>query len=188
MKNIEEYASLNYVPIMQKNSMEFIKKFIKKNNIKNILELGSAIGYSSINMALVDDDIHITTIERDIDRYNECVKNINRFNLNNRIIVINDDIYNYNTNLKFDLILIDAAKSQNQGFFLKFQDNLEPQGFIITDNMDFHGLTDNENIKSRNLRQLVRKINEYKDFLNNNNDFITEFLSIGDGLAISCKR
>ena len=82
LEEIEKYAIENNVPIMQKDGIEFLTKYIKENNIKKILEIGSAIGYSAIKMALVDDNIKVTTIERDIERYNIAVKNINDFNLN----------------------------------------------------------------------------------------------------------
>ena len=62
---MEVYAELNSVPIMQKEGIEFMCNFIREHNIKSILEIGSAIGYSAIQMALVDDNIHVTTIERD---------------------------------------------------------------------------------------------------------------------------
>ena len=70
LEDMEEYAKENNVPIMMKDGIEFLTDYIKKNNVKNILELGTAIGYSSIQMALVDDEIYITTIERDENRYN----------------------------------------------------------------------------------------------------------------------
>ena len=62
---IEEYAKDNYVPIMLKDGIEYLCNYIKENNIKNILEVGSAIGYSAIKMALVSEDITITTIEKE---------------------------------------------------------------------------------------------------------------------------
>ena len=65
---MEKYASLNNIPIIEKDSIEFIEKYIKDNNVKNILELGTAIAYSTIRMALVSDDIHITTIERVLEK------------------------------------------------------------------------------------------------------------------------
>ena len=75
-------------------------------------------------------------------------------------------------------------------FFEMFEKNLVDRGTIITDNMNFHGLVfkDPDKIESRNLRQLVRKIKKYKDFLENNDSYDTEFLDIGDGLAVSMKK
>ena len=185
ISDIEEYAKVNNVPIMLKDGIEFLTDYIKKNNIKNILEIGCAIGYSSIKMALVSDDIKVTTIERDEERYNEAIKNINKFNLNDRIKVILSDAFDVELEDKYDLIFIDAAKSQYIKFFEKFKKNLKQNGTIISDNLEFHGLVKETNIKNRNTRQLVRKINEYVNFLKNNQEFNTEFISIGDGIGIS---
>lgn len=65
MEKIEEYAKANNIPIMEEVGITFLTNFIEENKIKRILEIGSAIGYSAIKMALVDKDIFITTIERD---------------------------------------------------------------------------------------------------------------------------
>lgn len=72
-------------------------------------------------------------------------------------------------------------------FFEKFSGNLGENGVIITDNLNFHGLV-NAEVKNRNLRQLVGKINKYVDFLKNNKDFETIFYEIGDGISISKRR
>ena len=85
---MEEYAKINNIPIMQKDGIDFLTQYIKEHNIKSILEIGSAIGYSAIKMALVDSDITVTTVERDEIRYNEAIKNIKHFDLENRINVI----------------------------------------------------------------------------------------------------
>ena len=137
-------------------------------------------------MALSSDDIKITTIERDEKRYLEAVKNIKKFHLEDRITLLYKDAFDVELDEKFDLVFIDAAKAQNTKFFEKFSQNLSPSGTIITDNMNFHGLVeDQEEIKSRNLRALVRKVKNYHEFLQNNSKYKTEFLDIGDGLAVS---
>ena len=122
---MEKYADLKGIPIMEKDGMEFLKQFVKLNNVKNILEIGTAIGYSAINMALMGEDINITSIERDKDRYIKAVKNVKDFNLDNRITLVLADALNFNTDEKFDLIFIDAAKSQYIKFFNKFSLNLK---------------------------------------------------------------
>lgn len=186
INEMKQYAEDNNVPIITDEGIEYIRKYIKDNNIRNILEIGAAIGYSSILMALVDENITITTIERDEKRYLEAVKNIKKFHLEDRINLLYKDAFEVNFQEKFDLIFIDAAKAQNTRFFEKFEINLSPNGTIITDNMNFHGLVeDTEQIKSRNLRALVRKVRDYHEFLRNNENYTTEFLNIGDGLAIS---
>ena len=186
---LEEYAKENNIPIMMKDGIEFLLKYIKDNNIKNILEIGTAIGYSAIRMSLVNENINVTTIERDNTRYMEAKKNINDFELNNRIKVINDDAFNVELKEQYDLIFIDAAKSQYIKFFEKFKLNLSENGVIISDNLKFHGLVQKNinEIESRNVRGLVRKLNSYIDFLKNNKEFVTTFYEIGDGISISKK-
>ncbi len=185
IEEIEKYAKENNIPIMLPDGILFLTNYIKENNIKRILEIGTAIGYSSIRMALIDKNIHVTTIERDKERYEEALKNIKSFNLENQIDVIFDDAFNIELSDEFDLIFIDAAKSQSIKFFEKFKSNLSINGTIITDNINFHGLTKEKVIKNRNTRQLVRKIREYVEFLENNQEFTTYFIDDGDGISIS---
>lgn len=187
IKEMEEYAKDNNVPIMTKDGIEFLMNYIKDNNIVRILEVGTAIGYSAIRMCTVRDDIVVTTIERDEVRYQEAVKNVSKAGFDNRIKLIFGDALEVELEGEYDLIFIDAAKAQNQKFFEMFKRNLKPTGTIITDNMKFHGLVDTpiEQINSRNLRQLVRKVRNYTEFLKSNTEFKTEFLSLGDGIAIS---
>lgn len=188
LKEIEEYAFQNNIPIMQKDGIDFLTNYIKENNIKNILEIGSAIGYSAIKMALVNDDIKITTIERDKERYDIAIQNIKDFNLEDRINIINEDALNIDINGMYDLIFIDAAKSQYIKFFEKFSSNLAIKGVIVTDNLSFHGLVeDDSKTNNRNTKQLVRKIRNYIDYLKNNENYVTTFYKTGDGIAISVK-
>lgn len=190
IKQIVDYAERNNVPIMTEGGIDYLTKYIQKNNIVKILEIGTAIGYSAIRMCSVRDDIVITTIERDEKRYLEALKNIKNLKLEDRINLIFNDALDVSLDEEFDLIFIDAAKAQNERFFEKFKSNLKSDGTIITDNMNFHGLVnkDPDEIESRNLRQLVRKIKDYKDFLINNKEFTTEFIDIGDGIAVSKKN
>lgn len=185
IEELEKYARDKHVPIMLKDGITFLTDYIKKNNIKRILEIGCAIGYSSINMALVSDDIKITTIERDKRMYDKAIENIDAFNLGNRIDVIFGDALDVDINETYDLIFIDAAKSQYIKFFEKFKHNLDKKGVIVTDNLEFHGLVEDSSNCSRNTKQLVNKIRKYIEFLKNNEEFETDFYKIGDGISIS---
>ena len=190
IKEMERYAEANNVPIIEPDSILFIKKYIKLNDVKKILEIGTAIGYSAILMATTKEDVEVTTIERDDKRYREAVKNINEIGLDNRIEVVFNDALDVNlAGYKYDLIFIDAAKSQLIKYFNKFKNYLNPGGVIITDNIKFHGLVEEkEKIESKNVRQLVDKIEDYKEYLQNNDEFITKFYDVGDGLAVSFRR
>lgn len=187
---MEEYAKEYNVPIIEKESIAFIMKFIKANDIKDILEIGSAIGYSAILMASVKDDVKITTIERDNTRYMECLKNVKKCDMQDKINVVCQDALEVNlSGVAYDLIFIDAAKGQYTKFFEKYKYFLKPGGVIISDNLKFHGHVGNRNnIASRNLKQLVGKIENYIDFLKNNEEFETKFYDVGDGLSVSIRK
>lgn len=187
---MEKYAKEYNVPIIEKDSIAFIMQYIKDNDIKNILEIGSAIGYSSILMASASEDVKVTTIERDQNRYMECLKNVKACELDKRINVVCQDALELNlTDVSYDLIFIDAAKGQYTKFFEKYKYFLKPNGVIISDNIKFHGHVGNkENISSKNLKQLVGKLENYIDFLKDNDEFDTTFYDVGDGLSVSVKK
>ena len=187
---MERYAKEHNVPIIEKDSIAFILKFIKVNDVKEILEIGSAIGYSAILMASVKDDVKITTIERDETRYMECLKNVKKCGLEKRIEVVYQDALEVNlSGVSYDLIFIDAAKGQYTKFFEKYKYFLKSDGTIITDNLKFHGYVGHsDEIESKNLRQLVKKIENYIEFLNTNEEYVTKFYDVGDGLSISVRK
>ena len=88
IEEIEKYAKEHKVPIMLKDGIEYLCNYIQENHIQKILEIGTAIGYSAIKMALVKENIHITTIERDEERYNIALENIQNMHLEDRITLI----------------------------------------------------------------------------------------------------
>lgn len=189
MKELEEYAKINNIPIMQKDGILYLINYIKENNIKNILEIGSAIGYSSIMMASINSDIRITTIERDKDRYDLAVFNIKKYNLDKQINIIYGDAVDTDITGMYDLKFIDAAKGKNVFFFEKYKNNLVKRGTIITDNLSFHGLVeDSDLVKTKNQRGIVNKIKDFISFLDNNEEFATEYIPVGDKIAISKRR
>ena len=186
IENIEKYAKENRIPIMLPDGIEYLCNYIKENNIKKILEIGTAIGYSAIKMASVNDNIYITTIEKDEKRYKEAIKNINILNLDKRINVLLKDALEIELKDKYDLIFIDASKGHNIDFFNKFKNNLNDNGVIITDNLSFHGLVENESLAiTKNQKGIVKKIKLFIDFLDNNQEFDTNYIEIGDKRSIS---
>ena len=186
LEEIEEYARLNKVPIMLKDGIEYLCNYIKENNIKNILEIGSAIGYSAIKMAHVNEEINVTTIEKDESRYHIAVNNINKLNLQDRIKIILGNALQTSVSGDFDLIFIDASKGHNIDFFNRYKNNLSPKGVIITDNLSFHGLVEDESLAiTKNQKGIVRKIKTFIDFLDNNKEFKTTYISVGDKISIS---
>lgn len=185
---MEKYALENNVPIIEKPSIAYIMKYIKNNEVKSVLEIGSAIGYSAILMASSTKDCMVTTIERDEVRYMECLKNVKKCGMEKKINVVFQDALELNLSeeLKYDLIFIDAAKGQYTKFFEKYKNFLNPGGAIITDNIKFHGYVgESSKLDKGNLKSLVEKIENYVEFLKTNPEFDTTFHDIGDGLSVS---
>ncbi len=190
LKGIKEYANVNNVPIMQDEGIDFLTTFIIKNQIDSVLEIGTAIGYSAIMMALANPKLKVVSIERDEERYLEALKNVKEFHLEDRITLLFKDALEVNIHDKFDMIFLDGAKGQNINFFEHFERNLNDKGYIVTDNINFHGYVqkDESEIKSRNLRGLVRKIKAYIEYLKENQNYVTTFYQKGDGIAVSEKK
>lgn len=190
ISDLKTFALENNVPIMLDEGMDFLTNFIVRNNIDKVLELGTGIGYSAIMMALANPNLKIVTMEKDEARYLEAIKSIKKFNLENRITLVFKDALEAKIDDKFDLIFIDAAKSKNKEFFNHFEKNLNEGGYIVTDNISFHGYVDKdlEAIESKDLRNLVGKIKDYIAFLEANDQYTTRFYKVGDGLSISQKK
>ena len=189
ISEIKEDAKEHAVPIMMDDSIDFICKYIEEHNVQSVLELGTAIGYSAMRFANVSDDIFVSTIEIDIERYQQAVRNIHGNNLMDRITVFLGNALSYTFKEKFDLIFIDAAKSQYINYFEKFKNNLTENGAIISDNLFFHGMVEDLSLTHNySTIKLIRKLRRYIDFLKTNQEFETIFYSLGDGISVSKRR
>ena len=187
IEEIRQYGINNNVPIMSVETIETINKIISENKIHSVLEIGTAIAYSTICFASNKNIDKVVSIERDDIREKIAISNVEKSNLNN-ITLIHDDALNTEIDDKFDLVIIDAAKSQNTKFFNKYKNNLTENGIIIIDNLEFHGYVGkSKEIKSRNLRQMVRKIEKFLEFLNTQEEYNVEYIEVGDRLGV-CKK
>ncbi|MGN9121514.1 O-methyltransferase [Turicibacter bilis] len=190
---MKQYAQEFDVPIIQDQGLELMLQLLRIKQPQSILEIGTAIGYSSLMMARHLPKTHIVSIERDPKRYNEAIAYHERSSIKEQVTLLEADALEIaNEELpiqKYDVIFIDAAKAQYQKFFEKYEPLLKEDGMIISDNLIFHGhIFDNNQKQSRNLKQLVRKINRYNDWLANRPNYDTLLLPIGDGVAISLKK
>lgn len=188
---LRAYAIEHNVPIVDKISLEMIKQLIRVHQPKKILEIGTAIGYSSMQFASVNPNIEIVTIERNDDMIDLAKENFKNFQFENKIKLIEGDALEQFEKLKdfnFDMIFIDAAKAQSKKFFELYTPLLNKGGLVITDNVLYHGFVSNIDIvRSRNIRQMVKKVQEYNKWLINLPNYSTNFINIDDGLAISVK-
>ncbi|MBP2240517.1 putative O-methyltransferase YrrM [Cytobacillus eiseniae] len=192
-QRMEQYAHDHEVPIMELPSIEALLQLLRIQQSKAILEVGTAIGYSALRMAFSLPDCHIVTIERDAERYERAEQYIQEAGKESQIVIIKGDALEAEENVKehgpFDVIFIDAAKSQYKRFFELYSRYLNKDGIIITDNVLFKGLVcEKDEIENRNVRALVRKIDNFNQWLMGHPDYHTAILPIGDGVAISKKR
>jgi predicted O-methyltransferase YrrM len=185
---IEQYAKEHNVPIMELIGMEALLQFIRLIQPKSILEIGTAIGYSSIRMAKAVKDVKVLTIERDEERYQKALSYIKKANMSENIDVILGDALEVNLEQSFDVIFIDAAKGQYTKFFEKYEKLLEKNGVIISDNVLFKGLVAANNTDNKRIKSLVKKIKSYNEWIMENPSYDTTILPIGDGIAISKKK
>ena len=187
--DIKEKALDEKVPIIKDDGLLFILNLIKEGNIKDILELGTAVAYSSISMARIDKDIFVDTIEKNEDMYKKAIENINNEGFNSQIKVHFMPIEDFKTTKKYDLIFVDAAKAQYKKYTEQFFDNLKDDGVFVYDNMIFHGMIyDVTNIKNRNTRSLVKKLLNFRDFMLKDEHFDIMFHDdVGDGILVASK-
>ena len=186
---IKEKAIENHVPILQDKSLEFISFVLKLKNPKEILEIGTAVGYSAISFVqAVDGKVNVKTIERNERRYNEAINNIKEAGLQGEIDVVLADATEYLPNLhednKYDVVFIDAAKGQ----YLKFLENgirlAKDGGIIIADNVLFKGRV-MSNYNEHKHRTAVNRLRDYISIINSDKRLNSIVLEIGDGIAVS---
>lgn len=186
MKTIEEleiFAKDNYVPIARRDVVAFLSKLIKDNNYKSILEIGTAIGYTSISLALVSKDIRITTVEKNIEMFKIANQNFLDFNVNKQIKNIHEDAILFYPDKKYDLIFIDASKKRNKYFFERFSKSLLPNGTIIIDNMNLEDLWVDAVQKKKDKYQKVNE--DFIEYLRSLEDYDVDVrYEVGDGIAI----
>lgn len=190
---MEQYAREHGVPIMDALSIETMLHILKLIQPMRILEIGTAIGYSAIRMAKALPNAKIVTIERDEERYKQARMYTEQTNTKKQITLLFGDALDINDEVKkyapFDVLFIDAAKGQYRRFFELYEPMLSEKGIIITDNVLFKGLVaTNEPIEQKRIRQLMKKIRAYNEWLVAHPSYETIIIPIGDGMAISRKR
>lgn len=188
---MEEYAKEHHVPIMDLLGMEHMLQFLRLIQPKRILEIGAAIGYSSIRMVQTLSECEVVTIERNPPRIEKAREFFERAEVTNRITLIEgnalETFQEIQSSGKFDVIFIDAAKGQYKRFFKLYEPLLNPNGVIISDNVIFHGEIFDV-IENKRRRALVDKIKDYNIWIHENTDYDTTLFPIGDGVMVSKKK
>lgn len=190
MDELTRYGIVNQIPILQAEGMEFLENYLREHHVRSFLEIGTAIGRTSLFAALDDPQRQVVTVERSPEMIREAKKNFEKYDLNHQITLIEGDAKEVEVpSGPYDCIFIDAQKNHYIDFFERFSPFLEEDGAIISDNMNFHGMVDHpERTGNRHTRALLRRIREYREFLKNLPDFETEFLDLGDGIAVTRRK
>jgi predicted O-methyltransferase YrrM len=189
---MEAFALKNKVPIMEKDGIEVMLQFLRIQEPDKILEVGTAIGYSTLRMAYALPETKVVTIERDEERISIAEQNFHKYSKSGQILLLKGDALEIEEQIAqhgpYDSIFIDAAKGQYKRFFEMYSRYLSNNGLIITDNVLFKGLVAEDVIEHKRTAQIVNKIKQFNIWLMNHPDFDSIILPVGDGVAISKKR
>lgn len=189
---METYAEEHHVPIMQLPAIDALLQLLRIQKPSNIFEIGTAIGYSALRMAIALPECNIVTVERDHERVEAAKQFIARSEVANRITIIESDALEVDVEQfksTFDAVFIDAAKGQNMRFFEMYSPLVPSGGVLYIDNMYMHGLSDLD-IKEvpRRKRTMIRNLKAFTDWIMQHPEYDSTFFPIGDGLLICLKR
>ncbi len=183
---LRAYAIENHIPVLQPESVRFLIVELLLRRPENILEIGTAIGYSAIVFAKALPDSKITTIEVKSESAFVARKNFETYGVSNRVELIEGDASLVIGNLKksFDCLFIDAQKSRYGEFLDKSKPFLKDGALVIADNILLNGMVADESIVPAKKRSIVRNMRSFDEKLSSDSDFITSYVPIGDGIAI----
>lgn len=187
LEKIKQKALQEHIPIIMDDTLEVIAKILKEKQPENILEIGTAVGYSAICFsAYLDEGGTIDTIERDMQRATEAKENIQKAEVEDKIHIYEGDAVEIlpTLNKKYDVVFIDAAKGKYPFFLKEAMRIINKNGIIIADNILYKGYVMSDYNKHKQ-RTAVRNLREYIAEITENPNLETQILEVGDGLAIS---
>lgn len=189
---IEEEAQKDQVPIIRKESRDLLKVLLMMKKPERILEVGAAIGFSSVFMALhTPEETGIVTIENYPPRISRARANIAMAGLGDRITLLAGDASDILKDLQgpFDFIFMDAAKGQYIHYFPEVMRLLAPEGILVSDNVLQDGdiFESRYAIRRRN-HTIHSRMREYLFALTHTEGLSTVILETGDGMTLSVKE
>ena len=191
LKELEEFAKENGVPIAQKETIKFLEFMVNFKKPLRILELGTAIGYSAVTMyEAAGTQPHITTIERSEEMIKYAKENLKAFGLEENIIIEEGDCLEILERLEepYDLIFMDAGKGHYNHFLPHCLRLLKKDGIIIADNVLFRGMVASDDLVKRRKITIVKRMRTYLDMVSNDENLVTSVIPMGDGIAITKRR
>ncbi len=191
LKEIEDFARENKVPVVQKETGVFLEFMCSMKKPKRILELGTAIGFSSILMYEASGtEPEIVTIERDEKMIELANSNLKRFNLDHKIKIEDGDCLEILEKLEepFDLIFMDAGKGHYNHFLPHCLRLLNKDGIIVADNVLFRGMVASQELVKRRKITIVKRMRTYLELVTQDENLITSVIPMGDGIAVTKRR
>ncbi|SFT34010.1 Predicted O-methyltransferase YrrM [Selenomonas sp. GACV-9] len=191
---MERYAKENHVPIINEKGRVAFLQVIRECRPKRVLEVGTAIGYSALQIAHNGaEDVDITTLELSVDRSKIAKAYIDQSRYAGRIHIHTGDAAELLTTeapkaAPYDFVFIDAAKGQYVDYLQKIEPLLADEAVILADNVLFRGYVRSEEKPPRRFRTIVKRLREYIEFVTEMPGYATEILENGDGLAITRYR
>ena len=185
---IRSFGKENKVPITLDDTLSFLIQTINENNSKEILEIGTAIGFGCISMAENTNCKHIDTLEKDEERYKIANENIKRKGFENKISthLVDAKEFLQNCNKKYDFVYLDGPKGQYVNYLPLITKLLNPNGIIFADNLNFHGMVTGEIEVTRGCRAMIKGLKNYIQEITTNPMFETViYKEIGDGVGIT---
>ena len=189
---IEKEALADGVPIIRKEMGNLLKVLLLLKRPQKILEVGTAVGYSSILMSEnMPQNCRITTIENYEKRIPIAKQNFVRAGKEKQITLLDGDAADILKELRepFDFIFMDAAKGQYIHFMPEIFRLLKPEGILVSDNVLQDGdIIESHFIVTRRNRTIYKRMREYLYELTHSDELVTSVLPIGDGITVSVKK
>lgn len=192
LDELEEYALQTQVPIIRKSMQQLLRFLLTLTKPKNILEVGTAIGFSALLMSeYAPEGAHITTIEKYEKRIPIARANFEKAGKADVITLLEGDAVEILKELEgsFDLIFMDAAKGQYIHFMPDILRLLAPGGLLISDNVLQDGdIVESRFAVTRRNRTIHTRMRDYLFELTHNPELETTVLPVGDGVTLSVKK
>jgi len=185
---IRSFGKENKVPITLDDTLSFLIQTINENQCKEILEIGTAIGFGCISIAENTQCKHIDTVEIDEERFKIANQNIKNKELEDKISTHLIDAKEYLTNCKkkYDFIYLDGPKGQYINYLPLLTNLLNSNGIIFADNLNFHGMVTGEIPVTRGCRAMIKGLKNYIEEVTTNPIYETQlYKEIGDGVGVT---
>ena len=189
LEELEKTALEAEVPVIRREMQSFIKTLLALQKPEKILEVGTAVGFSTLLMCEYGpENLHITTIENYEKRIPLARENFRRAGREEQITLMEGDAGRILGELSgtYDMIFMDAAKGQYIHWLEDVLRLLQPGGILLSDNV-LQELIQSHYLVERRDRTIYKRMREYLYVLKHDTRIITSILPLGDGAALSVK-